>query len=841
MPESNRDFESLLKDYQELQLRVTRFSTTEQELINARDRLDQELVAHRRLNDFIQNALISSSNFEFVKLAAESVIDILEIEAAVVCFSNLGSNKTDLFHREGLYLDASEEVIFNDFIKNQKESLKNEKIKLFKGKDFPENLKNILEELMFFTFTSSDSESSFFIAGLNTKQNAPFYKRLELRHATIFSLFSQQIKSIYLNRQKSAKIQEQIELISKSELELRKLSLIATKTKNGVIISDNHGQIEWVNDAFTSISGYSLEEVKGKKPKDFLQSEHSDPQVLLKLKDALEKKKPIEVSIRNITKDQHIYINQLEIIPVFDEQGNHTNFIALQKDITAETAFKDELVRVNSRFELITKNSKIGIWEMDFTMNKVTWNDVLYDQYGISKTSSDDLYQIWIDSIHEEDRNMVMESSEKIYANELDLVEQEYRIKINSIGEVKFISSLTIAEKDESGTIIRILGSSIDITERKKNEEIILKQNDSLKENLIEIEKGKKEIELINQNLEKLIQNATKKNLQLAKSISDQEKLVTIGEIASGVAHDLNTPLGTIKIGAESIQFSLEKLLSETIGKCTNEQMAFAYERSKKNEIALFIGGLQLRREIQSFKHFLNEEFSFIKDPELTILAELFVKCNIKTDEQATISKIIEASNRIEFLNLINQLQLTRSFIQTIVNSGEKAAKIVQDMKSFVKDQKNYGLVEIDLRTNISSVLNIFSYEIQRYCSLKFDVQPNLIIEGFEIKLFQLWSNIIKNAIEAIEDSGKHGEIDIYSEENENHIRIILQNNGPKIPEDVLAKMFTKFYTTKASKNGSGIGLSIVRKIIEEHHANLSIESSDELTQFIIDFQKIKN
>jgi PAS domain S-box-containing protein len=778
---------------------------------------------------------------DFVKLVAESVIDILEIEAAVVCFSNLGENGNDIYHKEGLFLDSLGEAFLKDFLVNQKENFQKDKTKLLKGKDFPDNLKKMLEELMFFSFKNLDSESSFFVAGLNTKQNAPFYNRLELRHATIFSLFSQQVKSIYLNRQKSIKIQEQIEFISKSELELRKLSLIATKTKNGVIISDSFGKVEWINDAFSEITGYTLEEVKGKKPKEFLQSEQSDPQVLLLLKEALQKKKPIEVSIKNITKDKRVYINQLEIIPVFDEFGNHTNFIALQKDVTAEMAFKEELVRVNSRFELISESSKIGIWEKDFRINKITWNETLYEQYNLSKNGDEDLYQYWVSSIYEEDRKLVLDNTAKLHSKELDLVEQEYRIQLLTTGEIKYLSCLTIAERDEFGSIVRIVGSSIDITERKKNDEIISKQNESLKQNLIEIEKGKKAIEQINQNLEKLVQNATKKNLQLAKSISDQEKMVTIGEIASGVAHDLNTPLGAIKIGAESIQVSLEKLLIETIGKCTEEQIRIAFERSKKNETPLYIGGLQLRKEMQSFKEFLANNFSQIDESELSKIAELLVKCNFKLEQHDAISTVLVAPNRIEFLNLIYQMQMIRSFIQTIMNSGEKAAKIVQDMKSFVKDQKNYGLAKIDLKANISSVLNIFNYEIQKSCSLQFDVQSNLIIEGFEIKLFQLWSNIIKNAIEAIEDAGNWGEIGIFSEESQERIRIILQNNGPKISEEVLAKMFTKFYTTKADKNGSGIGLSIVKKIIDEHKAQLTIESTDEVTRFMIDFPKIKN
>ena len=62
------------------------------------------------------------------------------------------------------------------------------------------------------------------------------------------------------------------------------------------------------------------------------------------------------------------------------------------------------------------------------------------------------------------------------------------------------------------------------------------------------------------------------------------------------------------------------------------------------------------------------------------------------------------------------------------------------------------------------------------------------------------------------------------------------ENNGPKIPDEVKQNMFKKFYTTKAKKSGTGMGLSIVNNILKDHHANIEVYSDDELTQFIITF-----
>jgi signal transduction histidine kinase len=121
---------------------------------------------------------------------------------------------------------------------------------------------------------------------------------------------------------------------------------------------------------------------------------------------------------------------------------------------------------------------------------------------------------------------------------------------------------------------------------------------------------------------------------------------------------------------------------------------------------------------------------------------------------------------------------------------------------------------------------------------LFFDVDNTLSIEGFDIKLFQLWSNLIKNAIESMEETGQRGLLKIYSTETPTEILISIENNGPQIPLEIQEKIFEKFYTTKSRKNGSGLGLSIVKNIIDDHQASVIVESTNQITKFIITFKK---
>ncbi|WP_322513265.1 PAS domain S-box protein, partial [Chloroflexus sp.] len=116
--------------------------------------------------------------------------------------------------------------------------------------------------------------------------------------------------------------------------QLRMLSLVARYTDNAVIITDRAGRIEWVNEGFTRISGYTLDEVRGRKPGEFLQGPATDPETVAALSRAIHNGESIKVEIINYTKQGRPYWLALDISPVYDDQRNLVRFIAIESDIT---------------------------------------------------------------------------------------------------------------------------------------------------------------------------------------------------------------------------------------------------------------------------------------------------------------------------------------------------------------------------------------------------------------------------------------------------------------------------------------------------------------------------
>ena len=121
---------------------------------------------------------------------------------------------------------------------------------------------------------------------------------------------------------------------SAREVKSRQLGLVAAQLSSAVIVASASGQIEWVNDAFTRLTGYSLEEVRGKKPGPLLQGPETCATTSQKLRDAMALGQSLHCEILNYAKDGRKYWVAIELQPVRDADGNLTNFVAVERDVT---------------------------------------------------------------------------------------------------------------------------------------------------------------------------------------------------------------------------------------------------------------------------------------------------------------------------------------------------------------------------------------------------------------------------------------------------------------------------------------------------------------------------
>ncbi|PKQ67224.1 GAF domain-containing protein [Raineya orbicola] len=156
-----------------------------------------------------------------------------------------------------------------------------------------------------------------------------------------------EIISLMIEADKRKKAEKELQIafesLKKSQKEIERLALVASKTDNAIIITDANGFIEWANEGFERLTEYKLEEVKGKKPGSFLQGEKTNPADVFAIRQGIASLKSFYQEIYNYSKSGRGYWLGINITPLFDEQNNLTGFIAIESDITERKQVEIEL------------------------------------------------------------------------------------------------------------------------------------------------------------------------------------------------------------------------------------------------------------------------------------------------------------------------------------------------------------------------------------------------------------------------------------------------------------------------------------------------------------------
>ena len=168
----------------------------------------------------------------------------------------------------------------------------------------------------------------------------------------------------------------------KTQVENEKLSFVVDQTHNGVLVTDVEGKIEWINQACTDMSGYTLAELKGKKPGEIFQGSKTKKEHVRKIREGLNSLKPFTQEIRNYRKDGSDYWIELSITPVFDNKGNLNQFIGIQTDVTERKLSEVTLLANEVRYKNLFNYAGDGVAIHDLEGNFIEVNQQFARIFG---------------------------------------------------------------------------------------------------------------------------------------------------------------------------------------------------------------------------------------------------------------------------------------------------------------------------------------------------------------------------------------------------------------------------------------------------------------------------
>jgi signal transduction histidine kinase len=316
--------------------------------------------------------------------------------------------------------------------------------------------------------------------------------------------------------------------------------------------------------------------------------------------------------------------------------------------------------------------------------------------------------------------------------------------------------------------------------------------------------------------------------------LHQQEKMAALGTMSAGLAHELNNPSAAAQRSASQlreIQFKWLELTHQIERVAFQKNQTdwlndFMQETSHRFESPLKLDALEKIDLVDQLQTWL--ESSGIESA--WELAPALVNFGWDSESLEKLKNNLSPSLFSLSIQWLGTGCLMMGLLSEVLQTTERISQIVRAVKSYTYlDQA--PLLEVDVHEGLENTLVIMQHKLKKGVTVKREYSPNLPrIEAYASELNQVWTNIIDNAIDAM--NGR-GEIKLRTYEEDHRVIVEIMDNGPGIPEEIQSRIFEPFFTTKAPGHGTGLGLHISHDIIaNRHHGQLLVESKPGETKF---------
>jgi|GEM_PF-2761561 len=307
------------------------------------------------------------------------------------------------------------------------------------------------------------------------------------------------------------------------------------------------------------------------------------------------------------------------------------------------------------------------------------------------------------------------------------------------------------------------------------------------------------------------------------RELAESEKMAILGQLVAGVAHEINTPLGAINssVGsiAEAVPHALEQIPAVFSVLAESEQQEFMHML----DIALKSDTVLSMREKRALRKTLAEQLEAANISQSAAYADSLVNLGIYEYAPAMLPLIIHPHNELIFQALNNISSLIRG-VKNIQTATMKVRKIVFALKNFARIDNSGAKVVFDIREGLETVLTLYYHQIKQGTEVVREYDEAATISCYPDELNQVWTNLVNNALHAMDYKGTLT-VGIKEQPERGELMVYVGDTGHGMSAETREKIFNPFFTTKRAGEGSGLGLDIVKKIIEKHEGRIEVES----------------
>lgn len=319
------------------------------------------------------------------------------------------------------------------------------------------------------------------------------------------------------------------------------------------------------------------------------------------------------------------------------------------------------------------------------------------------------------------------------------------------------------------------------------------------------------------------LEAARKELSQTREQLAQSAKLTALGHLIAGITHDLNSPLGAIR----SSSALLQKVLKEHSRSST---LAESLDPGQREVLQRLCEALTPEQPFLDFKaeralrQRLVDRSAALGHPRPEAMASLVDTGLAERDD--LVSALLGLADPEAVLRALEAQATLHRLASVILQATDRASKVVVSLHSFLRTGDEGERRWVSVSSSIQDVLPLFQYRQKQGLRLTTSFDGEARVLASPDKLSQVWVNLLTNAAQAV---GPTGGVDV-SVRAGDEVTVAVTDNGPGIPAGLKDKIFTPFFTTKGE--GTGLGLDVCRRVVEELGGSISVDSEPGRTVF---------
>lgn len=327
---------------------------------------------------------------------------------------------------------------------------------------------------------------------------------------------------------------------------------------------------------------------------------------------------------------------------------------------------------------------------------------------------------------------------------------------------------------------------------------------------------------------------------EFTKVQQQNEKLMSLGKLSAGLAHELNNPAAAVVRSAQFMK-ELQSSTPEKFKKVLQIKLSDDQVDSLTDMLFSKINSGLISLSMMDRSEKEDELLDWLDDREVENaedLADNMVDFGFTQEDLEEAYEGVPDEHIGPSANWINQVLTTEKLVTEIEDASSRIGELVKSIKSYTHMDQSPEMKPIDIHEGLDNTLIMLNHKLKKSnIELIKDYDPSLVsVEAFPSALNQVWTNLIDNAIDAMKAADKR-QLRIETARDGDFVNINVRDSGSGIPEDIRDKIFDPFFTTKEVGEGTGIGLELANRIItKDHNGSIKVKSKPGDTVFQVCF-----